>query len=160
MEYLHGSVQPLWWRWLFTRRGIFDGSGDHRVVSGCDRQRDHEELPGGICADSNWPFADVVSLDRNSDLQCFTKSCSLDCDSVVWRFRSTRLSLVILGSSDLWRRGGRHYRSLAPSGVASSQSAVGPKRTRESSTAPSGSLGTAHHIDRCYCGQTFSGSRR
>src|SRR5215467_10227426 len=129
MEYLHRSVQSLWWRWLFTRRGIFDGSGDHRIVSGCDRQRDHEELSGGICADSNWPITDVVSLDRNSDLQCFTKSCSLDCDSVVWRFRSTRLSLVILGSSDHWRRGGRHYRSLAPSGVASSHVRYCPKRT-------------------------------
>src|SRR5215831_9358149 len=120
MEYLHRSVQSLWWRWLLTRCGIFDGSGNHRLVSGCDRQRDYEKLPGGICADSNWPFANAVSLDRNSDLQCFTESCPIDCDSVVWRFRSTRLSLVILGSPDLWRRCGRHYRSLASSGVASS----------------------------------------
>jgi hypothetical protein len=64
--------------------------------AGCDRQRDHEELPGGICTDSNWPFANAVSLDRNSDLQCFTESCPLDCDCVIWRFRSTRLSLVMV----------------------------------------------------------------
>jgi hypothetical protein len=66
------------------------------ITAGCDRQRDHEELPGGICTDSNWPFANAVSLDRNSDLQCFTESCPLDCDCVIWRFRSTRLSLVMV----------------------------------------------------------------
>src|SRR5262249_4979930 len=148
MEYLHRSVQSLWWRWLLTRCGIFDGSGNHRLVSGCDRQRDYEKLPGGICADSNWPFADAVSLDRNSDLQCFTESCSLDCDSVVWRVRSTRISLVILGSPDLWRRGGRHYRSLASSGVASgrvgfdqSEEKRGGGGKRRSSKGPSRSTG-------------------
>ena len=76
---------------------IFDGSGDHRIVSGCDCQRDYEELPAGICTDSDWPFADAVSLDRNSDLQCVTKPGALDCDCAVWRFRSTRLSLAIPG---------------------------------------------------------------
>src|SRR5262245_12674059 len=128
MEYLHYSIQPLWWHWLLTRCGIFDGSGDHRFVSVCDRLRDHEELPGGICTHSNWPFANAVSLDRNSDLQCVTESCPLDCDCIVWRFRSTRLSLVILGSPDLWWHGGRHYRSLASSGVASGSVRFDPKR--------------------------------
>src|SRR4029078_10002101 len=97
---------------------MFDGSGDHRIVSGCDCQRDYEELPGGICTDSDWPFADAVSLDRHSDLQCFTKPGALDCDCAVWRFRSSRLSLVILGSPHLWWRGRRHYRPLAASGAA------------------------------------------
>jgi hypothetical protein len=45
------------------------GEIDHRFVSVCDRLRDHEELPGAICTDSNWPFANTGSLDRNSDLQ-------------------------------------------------------------------------------------------
>ena len=33
----------------------------------------------------DWPFADAVSLDRNSDLQCFTKPGALDCDCAVRR---------------------------------------------------------------------------
>src|SRR5262249_44796577 len=130
------------------------GSGNHRVVSGCDRQRDYEELPGGICADSNWPFADVVSLDRNSDLQCFTESCSLDCDSVVWRVRSTWLSLVILGRPDLWRRGGRHYRSLASSGVASGRVRFDPKRVE---STPSGISRSPSFGPALYVGKTGSG---
>ena len=44
--------------------------------------------------------------------------------ALFWRLRSTRLSLVILGSPHLWWRGGRHYRPLAPSRVASSMSAI------------------------------------